>query len=334
MLRDGLKRVAFATTALCMIAGAATAADKVEMRYATAAPENTPWGTFLNDTIKDVETTEPSLDIIPFFSSQLGDEQTTLRQVVRGRIDISGQSGVATSLIVPEFALLGAPYLFRDTAQADCVFDNHVRPIFEDRMQNSGLVTLSWVEVGHSYISSKMPLKVAADIKGVKIRVPPSRSTSLYFDELGAAGVPLGVVDMVPGLKTGQVDAIATSTVYGLAIGLPKLAPHTLVFHATHDIGTVTVSKRIWEGLSDAQKQALGLVDARVNDLRKAIRGTEEFLLGKTAEAGAPVTRPTGADLDSWKPAAERASKRLVEEIGGDAAEIWARIQEAKAACT
>lgn len=42
MLRDGLKRVAFATTALCMIAGAAAAADKVEMRYATAAPENTP----------------------------------------------------------------------------------------------------------------------------------------------------------------------------------------------------------------------------------------------------------------------------------------------------
>ena len=312
MLRDGLKRVAFATTALCMIAGAAAAADKTEMRYATAAPENTPWGTFLNDTIKDVETAEPSLDIVPFFSSQLGDEQTTLRQVVRGRIDISGQSGVATSLIVPEFALLGAPYLFRDTAQADCVFDQHVRPIFEDRMQNSGLVTLSWVEVGHGYISSKMPLKVASDIKGV----------------------PLGVVDMVPGLKTGQVDAIMTSTVYGLAIGLPKLAPHTLVFRATHDIGTVTVSKRIWDGLTDAQKQALGLVDARVNDLRKAIRGTEEFLLGKTAEAGAPVTRPTGADLDSWKPAAERASKRLVEEIGGDAAEIWARIQEAKAACT
>ncbi len=333
MFREGLKKAAFATTALCMLAGAAAAADVKEMRYATAAPEQTPWGKFLIDTIKDVETADPTLDIVPFFSSQLGDEQTALRQVVRGRIDISGQSGVATSLIVPEFALLGAPYLFKDVAQADCVYDTHIRPIFEQRMQDAGVVTLSWVEVGHSYISSKMPLKVAADIKGVKIRVPPSRSTSLYFDELGAAGVPLGVVDMVPGLKTGQVDAIMTSTVYGLAIGLPKLAPHTLVFRPTHDIGTVTVSKRIWEGLTDSQKAALKLIDARVNELRTAIRGTEEFLLGKTAEAGAPVLRPTGADLDTWKAPATRAQERLVEEIGGDAADIWARIQAAKSAC-
>ncbi len=329
-----MKRIALAAAAAGLLMTSSAMAE-VELRYATAAPEPTPWGKFLLDSKVDVEKAASDLKLNIFFSSQLGDEQTTIRQVVRGRIDISGQSGVATSLIVPEFALLGAPFLFDSPKQSDCVFDKHVRPIFEGKMQDSGLVTLSWVEVGQPLVVSKTPIKTIADVKNYKLRIPPAQTSAQYYKVAGAAGVPMGVVDMVPALKTGQVDGIHTSIVYGIAIGLPKLAPNILTVPMfTHDIGTVTVSKKVWDKLSPAHQDALKLIDARVNELRTAIRGAEVGLLKKTAAAGVPVYTPTEAEQAEWKAAAAPAHKALVESIGGDAANIWQRIQDAKKACS
>ena len=325
-----------AVAAAAVFAQSALAADVTEMRYATAAPENTPWGTYLKKTIGVAEEASGNtLKINAFYSSALGDEQTALRQVVRGRIDMSGQSGVATSLVVPEIALLGAPYLFKDSAQSDCVFDNHVQPIFGPMLEDKGLVLLSYVEVGWPTIFSVAPMNTGEQAKSIKLRVPPSRSTTLYWDKVGAAGVPMGVVDMIPALKTGQVKAIHTSTVYGVAIGLHKLAPYVSYNNThQHDIGTVVVSGKIWKDLTDVQKSALLKTADYVDELRKGIRGAEQALLGKAASEGATVTKIDGAEMAGWEAFAADAQQDLVAEIGGRAAEIWNRIQVAKKACS
>lgn len=309
-------------------------AEPREMRYATAAPEQTPWGKFLNDTIADIHAKTDKIKIVPYFSSALGDEQTALRQTVRGRIDMSGQSGVATSLVAPSFELLSTAYLFDTAEQSDCMFDNHIGPIFAEQMEGSGLTLISWVEVGYSYTSSNAKIHTVEDIQGFKLRIPPTSATKLFYDELGANGVPMGVVDMVPALKTGQVNGITTATVYGIAIGLPKLAPFTLVHKATHDVGTVTVSKKVWDKLGENEQNAIRVIDERVDELRTAIRGAEKALLGKVAAAGAPVYELPDGEKVRWKAAGSRAASRLVEEIGGDAPEIWEKIQKAKAACS
>jgi len=327
-----IRKLAMTAAAICM-AGAAYA-DTMELRYGTAAPEPTPWGKFLNETVADIHGATDKVKINIFFSSALGDEQTVIRQVVRGRIDMSGQSGVATSLIVPSFELLNAAYLFDSVEQSDCMFDKYVRDIFTDDLVDGGLIPLSWVEVGHSYTQSSAKIHTLEDIKGMKLRVPPTNASQFFYEELGAAPVPMGVVDMVPALKTGQVNGITTSTVYGIAIGLPKLAPFTLVHKATHDVGTVTVSKRVWDAMDDEQKNAMKLIDAKVNELRVAIRGTEKFLLGKVAEAGAPVYELPAEERKRWKAAGDRGAARLVEEIGGKAPQVWEQILKAKAACS
>jgi len=329
-----MKKLLTAALGVVILSTGAASADVRELRVTTAAPEKTPWGVYFKKANAEAEKiSKNTMKLNMFWSSQLGDEQTSIRQTVKGRIDISGQSGVATSLIVPEFSLLGAPYLFDTVEQSDCVFDNHVRPIFEKRMQNSGLVTLSWVEVGKPLIFSNTPIKTVADIQNFKLRVPPARSNALYFEEVGANGVPMGVVDMVPALKTGQVNGISTSTVYGIAIGLHKLAANVLDNFITHDIGTVTVSKKIWKTLSADQQKGLNSYDTLVNELRVGIRKTEEALKGKVAAAGIPVYRPTEAEMKEWRKAASPAQDKLVKEIGGDAPAIWDAIMKAKTAC-
>ena len=64
-----------------------------------------------------------------FLNSQLGSEQDTIQQVARGRIDMGGYSVAAVALLVPELALATMPFLFKDTTEQDCVYDNHLTKI-------------------------------------------------------------------------------------------------------------------------------------------------------------------------------------------------------------
>ncbi len=85
-------------------------AAAVELRSYGAAPAQTPWGKIADAfAAKVAELSGGKLTIKHFHASQLGDEQTAIRQVARGRLDIGFFSNTATSLVVPEYGLLASP---------------------------------------------------------------------------------------------------------------------------------------------------------------------------------------------------------------------------------
>ncbi len=312
------------------------AAEPLELRYATVAPEATPWGQhFLDRVAAAQDAADDTVKINMFFSSQLGDEPTVVNQVVRGRIDLAGQSNTATALVVPEFSLLAAPFLFESAEQSDCVFDNHVKDIFGPLLEEKGLILLSYMEVGFPSIYSKIPVETVDDLQGLKLRVAPSKPYPIYFDVAGASSFPMGGSDSVPALNTGRVDALHTSTVFGLAVGYHKLAPNVTYLPSHHDIGTVVMSKQTWDKLTPEQQDAMRVMGENVNALRKKIRDTQTALLEKAAaEDGATVFRPEGDDLEAFRAHGAEAQRQLVESLGESAEPIWARIQEAVASCS
>ena len=125
----------FATLSLCTalslgMVGTAVAQDKkpIELRYTKGAPpKGNPWVNQIERFAKHVEEeSKGELKVAPFFASQLGSEQDTVQQVARGRIDMGGFSAGSSALVVPEVALLRMPFYFRNTAELDCVLDNHM----------------------------------------------------------------------------------------------------------------------------------------------------------------------------------------------------------------
>ena len=323
---------------LAMAALTAVAADAFaakELRVATAAPQNTPWGKWFDGiAAKVTQLSGGELKPVPYYSSQLGDEQTVIRQSVRGRIDMSGQSNTATSLVVPEFALMAAPYLFSSPEQADCVFDNHVGHIYGPMLEKAGLKLLTYVEVGNMIIFARKPIKSPADLANYKIRVAPTKASVGFFDAVGANGVPLNVLDATPTLKTGGVNGASWPTVYGIAIGTHKLAPNVTVTRHSHQIGTLTISMKVWNKLSATEQDWLWKGSQQAGPLRKGIRGAEKGLLGKIAKAGIPVYEPNDAEMAQWRAAGQQAQSKLVTELGGRAPEIWPRILSAVDSCT
>ncbi len=328
-------------TSLVLAAGVALSAfsagsvEARELRFGTGAPENTPWGKVMAAfQAKVAEKSGGELTLKMFYGAALGDEQEMTRMLVKGRLDVGSISATAIALVVPEFNLLSQPYAFETSKQRYCVEDNHVQKIFGSRMDEAGLVGLSWAEVGNEIVYSKTPVAKPEDLKGIKTRTPATKAAVRYMEAVGASVAPSGISDIVPNLKTGAIDAVVTPVVLGIAFGVPKLAPNLTLTRHVGSAGAVVTSNRTWGSLSeDEQTWLRESAQETFPSLRAGIAKAEVGLLAKVKEAGVSVHELTDEELAEWKAIAEEQREAAVAEIGGDAVPLWAELMDAKKNC-
>ncbi|MBL8674618.1 MAG: TRAP transporter substrate-binding protein DctP [Rhodospirillales bacterium] len=119
-MRGSITLAALAVVAAAATGGASAQQKAAEFRYTTGAPPNTPWVMQLDRFAKDLdEESKSAMKIVPFINAQLGNEQDTMQQVARGRIDMGGFSVAAAALLVPELSLTGLPFYFTSAKQQD-----------------------------------------------------------------------------------------------------------------------------------------------------------------------------------------------------------------------
>lgn len=311
------------------------AAEARELRFGIAASEKTPWGkatgTFQE---KLAEKSGGALTLNVFYNGSLGDEQEMTRQMVKGRLDAAMVSASPIALALPEFNLTSQPFIYTDTAQRHCVEDKYFSEIFDERLRTAGLVPLSWVELGNNILFSQKELRVPEDMKGLKLRTPATKSAVSFMEKTGAAAVPSGVSDIMPNLKTGAVNAADTVAIFGMAIGVPDLAPYVLKTNHVSSSGALTISARTWQGLS-AEEQGW-LKDAAMESfpgLREQVAAAEAGLLAKAEAGGAKLHDLTTEEHALWTAVAEAQRDEAVADAGPDAAQVWSELTRARAAC-
>ncbi len=328
-----IKRFAMAVFAVGVTLAAPVYAETT-LKVASVAPSTSPWGKWLTGVataIEEKSAGELKLELI--LDAQAGDEQTILRQTTRGRMDIAMVSNVPLTLLAPEMALAAAPYVFDNVEQGTCVAHDHLADVFGAMMEGAGVVPLGWMEVGHYIMFSKEPAHSPAALAGKKIRVAPSPTDEAYARAMGTSGVPLGTSDAIPALQTGNVDAAFFPTVFGIAIGTHKVAPHVTLTNHARLIGTVSVSERSWKKLSSEHQALLkGVFAAAGPKLTAGILGAEKALLGKLKDAGVPVYQPTEAEMAEWKKAASSVAGDVASGMDNGQAVLDA-ITAAKTAC-
>lgn len=320
-------------TALGLLAAPAFA--ETVLRAASVAPTTSPWGQWflgVADKIEEVSGGELKIEFIG--DAQLGDEQTILRQAMKGRVDIAMVSNIPLSLIGQELDVISSPFLFDSVEQGTCVALNHMGDILKPNLEKAGLHPMTSMEVGHYIVFSKNgPATTPDALKGQKIRVAATVSDEAFARRMGAVGVPMGTSDTIPSLQTGNVESALLPSVFGIAIGTHKVAPHVTVSNHSRLIGTVSISERTYKKLSDQEKEWLGLFAETGPQLSATILGAETALLGKLEAAGVPVQYLNEEQIAAWKAASEGLREELAEELGADAAAILERIKAAKASC-
>jgi TRAP-type C4-dicarboxylate transport system substrate-binding protein len=307
----------------------------IEFRYTTGAPANTPWVMQLKRFEKDVEEeSKGALKIQSFISAQLGNEQDTVQQLVRGRIDMGGFSAGAVALIAPELSLLALPFYFASLPQQDCVIDALTRPVTQI-IARKGIHFLGWIELGTVEIVGKKPYPNPSDVKGLKAASLAHRVSSGMWTALGANPAPVGITEIAAAFQTGMVDVTTSAITFYLPSGLAKVAPVMTRVEISHAPGMIIMNKAAYDRLGAGHKEMLDKAAARrsVAQLRTEVRGFEETLRGMHVKAGGSIVQTTPEQREHWRKALVPVWPRMVKDIGEDAAKFFQLLEQTKTAC-
>ena len=261
---------------------------------------------------------------------QLGSEENLVSGLRRNRVQFANLSAIIISTLVPETALLYAPYLFDSPEEADFIYDNYLTPIFTEMLDQKGLKFIAWSEIGFHHVYSKSPVLKPDDLKGVRYRVSASLSSRYFGEAVGADLIPMGYGEIVQSLQTDLITSGDNSIALYVKTGKEQEAPHYTLTQHSLGMSVMVARKEWWNNLTPEQQQAIESSWPDPMNARLELREEEAENLKNAETMGIKVYRLSQAERELWKSATSGQAKRLAKEIGGRSEEILALVIQGK----
>ena len=193
-------------------------AKKTVIKLATLAPEGSEWYYLLIDLGQQWEqATEGRVKSRIYPGGVIGDERDMIRKMRIGQIHGAAITAEGLSELNPDFYMYFVPLLFESYGEVDFVREALKDDLYAG-IRKSGFEMIMNNDVGWVYWFTTTPVKNLDDLKKHKIF---NWSGDYKFSEIwkkaGYQSVSLSSVDLLPGLQTGLIDAIATNPQFALS---------------------------------------------------------------------------------------------------------------------
>ena len=310
MSRSGILAVA---AGVALIAGAGVAQAQQQLNINTALTKDDPIYKGL-ERLRDkvAERSKGQLSIRIFPGSQLGKDEDVLEQARAGANVAVVVDGGRLAVFVKEFGILGGPYL---ASGFDGIRKVVTSPMVEEWNQKlktaSGHYALSfnWWQ-GERHLLTNKPIKVPADLSGIRMRTPGAPVWVETIRAMGATPTPMGWGEVYPALQQQVIDAVEAQHPASHGIRLYEVTKHlTKTGHFNLITGVVT-SATCFDKLSPELQSILKEETLAAGDF--ASRLTQESLAG--IEADFKAKGMTVAEIDT-KPFVD-ATKGVYDKLG------------------
>jgi tripartite ATP-independent transporter DctP family solute receptor len=208
--RRGFVAASTAITAAAILPGRAAHAADFEYKMGHSSPEAHPFHKRLlevSDRISKETAGRMKLNIFP--ASQLGGDNDLLSQARSGAVEFVQPAGLILASILPLTAVNGMGFAFKDYPQVWGAMDGDLGDYIRGQITaRAGLVPMEkrW-DLGFRQITtSAKPIEKAADLAGLKLRVPGAPALVSLFTALGASPVSMQFGEVYTSLQTRVVD--------------------------------------------------------------------------------------------------------------------------------
>jgi len=261
---------------------------------------------------------------------QLGSEDQLVSGLRRGRVQFANLSAMAVSAVVPEMALLYAPFLFDDAAEADYVYDELLTGLYRELLAEKDLHLVSWYEIGFLQVYGKEAVLLPEDARGRRFRVGSGPAARLFAAAISADEIPLGFADVVPALQTGLIEAGENAVSLYARTGIASEAEHLTMTDHSFGVSVIVASGSWWNSLSPDQQAMVSNAWPPISETRRVVRGESEADLADPS-LGIVIHGLNPEQRERWRVATAEVTGQLIAKIGGRSQEIYERIQQARA---
>lgn len=148
---------------------------------------------------------------------------------------------------------LVTPFLFPSRDAARAAFAGGLGEYGLKSLSGTGILGIGWCENGLRHCTARMPIRTPADLAGLKIRVPESPVSVATFKALGANPAPLPFAELVPKLKSGEVDAQENPISNIIAAKLEGVQTHVSLTGHTYSPALFGMSEDVAAELTEAE---------------------------------------------------------------------------------
>jgi tripartite ATP-independent transporter DctP family solute receptor len=257
-------------------------------------------------------------------SAQYGDDVESLTNMRLGSLAFSANSQGSSSGVVPQFSVVGLPFLFRDLSHAYKVIDGPVGQQLNELAKAKGLVVLAFWDNGIRHTSnSKRPITKPEDLAGIKIRTPPDPITIEIFTALGANPTPLAFSELYIALQQGVVDGQENPLMNISSSKLYEVQKYISLTGHKYETTPLLASKMIWDTLSKDDQKAILEAAAEAGKLNRQMSMNSDAELRKKLTAAGiqfnevdktPFVAKTKPVYDKWAKQYPELVKLVVTE--------------------
>jgi tripartite ATP-independent transporter DctP family solute receptor len=180
---------------------------QIEIRFGHVGEPNSLYDITAQEFVKQVNAKLAGKAKITLYgSSQLGGDKEMLQKMKLGTMEMSLPSTVMSSE-ADVFGLFEMPYLVKDRQHLAKIEKEIVIPKMYPAAEAKGLKILAMWENGYRHLTNnKHPIRVPADLRGIKLRVPEGKWRVKMFQAYGANPSPMKFSELFTALSTGVMD--------------------------------------------------------------------------------------------------------------------------------
>ena len=266
-----------------------------------------------------------TLKVKIFPDGQLGSEREVLELLQIGSVAATKVSAATLSNFVPEYHLLGVPYLFKNKQQQFNVLEGPIGKSILEKGSKFWLRGLCYYDAGsRSFYTSKKAIRTPDDLKGLKIRVMNNQMAINMVNSMGGSATPLSYSELYTAIQQGVVDGAENNPPSFVSSNHYEISKYYTLDQHSSVPDVLLIGTKYWDKLSEEEKQWVQeAADESSQAQKKFWNESVEESMRVAKEAGVEIIIPEKALF------AEK-SKSVVEEYLKEYPEMASIIHEIK----
>lgn len=244
------------------------------------------------------EKSDGKITVDIHLNSELGGDEAMMESVALGTLTMTTPSATLISSYVPEFQVLGMPYLFKDSDTAFKTIDGELGTLLNQKLAaaNVGFTNLGYEYNGvREMTNNRRPIKTPDDLKGLKMRCMSNDIYVDMFKTLGSNATPISYNELFTALQQKTVDGEENTPSLIYDSKFYEVQKYLSTTEHMYDLCAVVINTNFYDSLDP---QAKAIIDEATKDIlikkqRVLEASQDEDALKKLEAAGMEVTRLT-----------------------------------------
>jgi tripartite ATP-independent transporter DctP family solute receptor len=246
-------------------------------------------------------------DVELHLNATLFRQGTELVAIQRGNVEMANLAPQDLSRQIPAWSVMASAYLFRDADHMRKVFDGPIGQEFNRMAReqlNVHILGPLYFGTRHVNLRPRTRITTPADMRGLKLRMPPGETWQFLGEALGANPTPVAFAELYTALQSGTVDGQDNPLPTSRTMRFHEVTTQFVLTSHLVAYDLLSVSARFWDGLTPAQREAVqAAANKAIDESTRRHLAQEEEMIAFFRSQGLEVYAP---NLDAFRAEAQR----------------------------